>query len=61
VLTGCTAEMRNNLNELSSAIRFHKLFDENKDDFLADASKELVKAEVIVTEIEMRFKKSLLN
>ena len=56
VLTGCTAEMRNNLNELSSH-KVSQAVDENKDDFLADASKELVKAEVIVTEIENEIQK----
>ena len=56
MLTGCTAELRNNLNELSS----HKVsqpIDETKDDFLAEASKELKKAEVIVTEIENEIQK----
>ncbi len=56
MLTGCTAEMRNNLNELSS----HKVsqsVDETKDEFLSEASKELKKAEIIVTEIENEIQK----
>lgn len=56
MLSGCTAEMRNNLNELSSH-KVSQAVDETKDQFLAEASKELKKVEVIVTEIENEIQK----
>ncbi len=56
LLSACTAEMKENLNELSTNSK--QKIENNKTEFISEVSKELEKAEIVLLEIENEAKKT---